>query len=539
VQQPIHERDQLNRVVGWLTVSLSLLGGLLLLFIRGGGSLIVALHAICAAVVLATFGISLGRGGFILSPLVPNLLIPLGMALVGERAGAKVWCGLIALMYSVLAIATHLGLLGLDPKSAFDYPQMMGYLFLATAMAFVYDSSRRELENEKEVLAREMRSRERLEALGQLAAGVSHDFNNLLTVFIASGESLSAGLAPGHPLGADARAILEAAARGSAITKRLLAFSRRDAPEMSVFDAGEMMTGLLALLQRSLPREVTLRLSPSPEGCWVGADLGKLEWVVMNLIVNARDAMPERGIVDLGVRVLRSGSDGERVVISVRDTGTGIDEEVLPHIFEPFFTTKRRGQGTGLGLATAYGDVRGMGGELRVESKAGRGALFEVVLERADPPPREEAARRPVIQEEASVPVPRESLTGRGTVLVVDDQPQVVRVARRVLSSAGFTVLEAHGGAAALDLVRANAGKIDVLLTDVVMPEMGGLELANAVRELEPKLSILFMSGYSDDPGVLREVEERRARFLPKPFGNRDVVREVSQSVTVSSPEHD
>jgi len=340
---------------------------------------------------------------------------------------------------------------------------------------------------------------DRLTLLGQLAGGVAHDFNNLLVVILNNASFLES-----EPLHATAREdvqqIIHAANRAAELTQRLLTFSRRDPARPQVVEVAQLLRGLERMLGRTLGASIRLVLRMADELPSVRIDPGQLEQVVMNLLINARDAMPDGGVVWLTVSLGTGGNDARHIVIEVADGGTGIAPEVLPRVFEPYFTTKPLGRGTGLGLAMVHGIVQEAGGDITVESTPGRGAVFRVSL----PCAVAGASTGPVATAVAAA--------GSATVLLVDDDEAVRRLSARILQRAGYHVLSALSGPAALELARTHGGDIDLLLSDIVMPGMSGNELAAAMSHVRPALRVLFMSGYD------RGATAPHQRLLAKPF---------------------
>ena len=350
---------------------------------------------------------------------------------------------------------------------------------------------------------------QKLEAVGRLAGGIAHDFNNLLTAIGGYSQFLAAGFDDDDPRREDALEIVRASDRAAALTGQLLAFSRRQVLLAEVLDLGEVVAGLESMLSRLLGESVELATSVEP-GCLVRADRGQLEQVITNLALNARDAMPSGGNVELAVRCL----DGD-VELTVSDTGVGMDPETIVHIFEPFFTTKDPGKGTGLGLATAYGIVTQSGGDISVDSRLGEGSTFRVVLPRSA-----ELAAFPVEREERP-----EERTGTEGVLLAEDEETIRRLVGEVLARSGYTVFAASNGDEALQLLQEHPGEIDLLLTDVVMPGMSGPDLARAAARLAPSLRVLFTSGYTSEPD--EAFDDPEVAFIGKPFSPQDLVAKV------------
>jgi PAS domain S-box-containing protein len=356
---------------------------------------------------------------------------------------------------------------------------------------------------------------QRMEAVGRLAGGVAHDFNNLLTVIQGYGELLAKSL-EGDPEKRESMGeIVKAAERAAALTRQLLAFSRRQVLEMRVLDLGAVVADTEKMLRRLIGEDVEVVVVRPARLGHVKADPGQIEQVLLNLAVNSRDAMPGGGrltleLADVNLEAPFAAShdsipSGRYVVVSVRDTGSGMDAETLVHIFEPFFTTKEKGKGTGLGLAMVYGIVRQSGGFVDVVSAPGAGTTIRVYLPRSDA--RTTSGIRPRVS----------SRSGSETVLVVEDEAAVRNLVRAVLERKGYVVLAAQDGAAALELADKHAGVIHVLLTDLVMPGMNGRDLAERVRARRPTIKVLFMSGYTAD--VPAEIgTEGGPAFLSKPF---------------------
>ncbi|HEX5761332.1 MAG TPA: response regulator [Thermoanaerobaculia bacterium] len=382
---------------------------------------------------------------------------------------------------------------------------------------------------ESELLDEQLRQTQKMEAVGRLAGGVAHDFNNLLTVILGYGSSAAARVAHDPEAAKELEEVLLAARRAAALTRQLLSFSRRQVLQPRLLDPNELVRGVERLLRRLLGEQVELQVELAPGVGRVLADPDQIEQVLLNLAVNGREAMPEGGRLTIetadveldAVAAARQGGleSGRYVQIAVADTGVGIDPEARRRLFEPFFTTKEPGQGAGLGLASSYGIVRQSGGCILVYSEPGQGARFKIYLPRAGnaatPPPREAAAPRPPAQ---------------ATVLLVEDDSALRRLARTVLEGKGYRVLEADSSDSALSLAAARAGEIDLLLTDVVMPGLSGPDLARRLRATRPALPVLLMSGYFDDAVEQDGLAEFGTAFLQKPFnaaGLTSKVREV------------
>jgi PAS domain S-box-containing protein len=381
---------------------------------------------------------------------------------------------------------------------------------------------------ERRALEQQLRQAQKMEAVGQLAGGMAHDFNNLLTSILATAELLLGELPADSPLRNDLAGIQSSARRGADLTRKLLAFSRRQRLEFHSVDLSALVQEFLAVLRRMVREDIEIRVEVSPD-LTVTADPGALEQVLMNLVTNARDAMPKGGVIEIGVRAMALdqaachsmgfGTPGSYVAVSVRDSGVGMDEATRARVFEPFFTTKPVGEGTGLGLAMVYGLVKQHKGFTIVESAPGRGTTVTVHLPQA-------AGRR------ASVPEQTASVAaGVGeTILVVEDEASLLRIAKRVLEKHGYRVLTAADGQEALEVYRANRDRIDLVITDVVMPRLGGRELAEALRSEGGRGRVLLTSGYAErelsaapaDPGM---------PLLTKPWSIPELLRLVREAL--------
>ncbi len=380
---------------------------------------------------------------------------------------------------------------------------------------------------EKKQLELQLRQVQKMDAIGQLAGGIAHDFNNVLTAILGYGSLLAARLASDAPARAEVEEILRASERAAALTRQLLAFSRRQVLEPVVLSVNELITNLEKMLGRLIGENMSLvtRLDPSLGN--VLADSGQLEQVIVNLVVNARDAMPEGGrltietanveLDDAYAQRHASVQPGRYVMVAVSDTGLGMDAETQARIFEPFFTTKAKGKGTGLGLSTVYGIVKQSGGSIWVTSEPRTGTTFKVYL------PRVAKSAAEGVPRPAAVPRPLETRT----VLVVEDEAAIRSLARRILERDGFRVLDAPNGREAEKVVSGNPEKIDVLLTDLVMPDMGGTELAKRLLAKRPDLRVVLMSGYTDDAVVRNDLAESGRAFLQKPFTPASLVQKV------------
>jgi PAS domain S-box-containing protein len=389
----------------------------------------------------------------------------------------------------------------------------------------VRDATRRKRLEER------LRQAQKMEAVGRLAGGVAHDFNNLLTVINGYGEAVAEFLPADHPAQEFVAAIRGAGERAAGLTGQLLAFGRQSVVAPRAVDLNAVVRGLRPMLGRLLGEDIDLSAHPAPDLGAVHADPGLVEQVVLNLCVNARDAMPRGGRltvetanVELGEEYARANPDvrpGAYGLLAVSDTGPGIPADVLPHIFEPFFTTKPLGRGTGLGLATVHGIVRQFDGHLAVYTEVGVGTSFKVYLPRA-------GEGVPAAPSGAPRAAP---LGGTETVLLVEDEGAVRQLAAHVLREAGYTVLEAGGADEALTAAGRHTGAVHLLLTDVVMPGRSGREVAERLRADRPGLRVVYMSGYTDDAVVRHGVLAADVRFLQKPFTAASLARKVRDAL--------
>jgi len=358
---------------------------------------------------------------------------------------------------------------------------------------------------ERVQLQRQLAQAQKLEAIGRLAGGVAHDFNNVLTAILGSAELLLLDTPPGANAREEVEIIRDAAVRAQELIRQLLAFSARQVLQPAVVDLNDLIKNLGRMLRRLIGEDLVLATELADDLGAVRVDPGQVEQVLVNLAVNARDAMPDGGRLTIRTENVPSES---QVLIEVADTGIGMDAATLARVFEPFFTTKERGKGTGLGLASVYGIVRQSGGHIAVRSTPGAGTTFRIHLPRVDEP----------VDVSRAAPLVTAPVAGTETILVAEDE-QIVRVlVRKVLEQAGYMVLLAGGGAEALRLAERHPGPIQLLVTDVVMPGMNGRELARRLVERRPMTKVLYLSGYADDAVERHGVLDPGTAFMQKPF---------------------
>ncbi|MBA2588905.1 MAG: response regulator [Alphaproteobacteria bacterium] len=385
--------------------------------------------------------------------------------------------------------------------------------------------------SEQKALETKFAQSQKMQAVGQLAGGVAHDFNNLLTVIIGNCEFLLMRHQAGDPSFKEINEVHQNALRAAALVSQLLAFSRKQTMQPKVLALGDVVGELAQMLRRLVGEGITLNVEREPDLWAVHADEAQLGNAIINLVVNARDAMPSGGTVTirtsnqsvnaraLGTAVMPAG---DYVRIEVTDTGTGMSKEIQSKIFDPFFTTKPVGQGTGLGLATVYGIVKQSGGFIDVESELGRGTAFNIYL------PRRMIEASDAAPVEMAQPAARD-VTGQDTILLVEDEEAVRAFAARALRMRGYNVLEAGGGEEALEIVKSDGVKIDLIITDVVMPNMDGPTMVRHVKQLKPDLPVIFMSGYAEEAFRRNDQNSEDIHFLPKPFGLKQLAAKVKE----------
>jgi len=408
------------------------------------------------------------------------------------------------------------------PVEYWSYPQMKGDEIVGAVVAFVDITERRSLEGQ-------LRQSQKMEAVGSLAGGVAHDFNNLLTVILGYTEMLNLRFPPGDPSRRDIEEIHKAGKRAEGITRQLLAFSRKQILQPRVIGINSIVKEMDRMIRRLIGEDIDI-VARLDDGLWdVMVDPGQVEQVVMNLAVNARDAMPGGGklTIETSNAVLSEEyshshvpvAPGPYAMLAISDTGVGMDEETSSKIFEPFFTTKEKGKGTGLGLSTVYGIVKQSGGYIWVYSEPGKGTTFKVYFPRTED--RKDAPGKTVSD--------AEDLRGEETVLLVEDDESIRKLAAAILGRYGYTVIPACDGVDALEVSEAHEGEIGLLLTDVIMPRMGGGELFNRLRRLRPDIKVLYVSGYTNNAIVHQGVLDPGIAFLQKPYTPVSLARKVKE----------
>ena len=390
---------------------------------------------------------------------------------------------------------------------------------------------------ERRALEQQLRQSQKMEAIGRLAGGIAHDFNNLLMVISGYSEFLLEGLGPDQSLRGPAQEISAAAERATSLTRQLLAFSRKQMLAPKVLDLNDVVTENLRMLTRLIGEDIDLVMIPGPELVPVKVDPGQIEQVILNLAVNARDAMPQGGKLTIETnnvtldenyaRIHAPVRPGEYVMLAISDTGVGMDSETQSRIFEPFFTTKGP-KGTGLGLSTVYGIVKQSGGYIWVYSEPGKGTSFKIYFPRAVE--AEPVSAEPAAAVESAEP-PRE------TILLVEDEGNLRRLTRHFLENQGYTVLEAADGAAAVQIAVAHQGTIHLLLTDVIMPGMNGRELAQRVSEIRPNIKVLYMSGYTENAIGHNGTLDAGVTLLQKPFNLQALKAKVREVLDQQLPQ--
>jgi two-component system cell cycle sensor histidine kinase/response regulator CckA len=418
-------------------------------------------------------------------------------------------------------------------KDGTEFPIEIGLSHLDTpagkfAIAFISDiSKRKELEDQ-------LLHAQKLEAVGRLAGGVAHDFNNMLTVISGYNRMILDEVSPMDSVRGYAEEILKASDRAAALTNQLLSFSRRQTMRPRPLSVNVVLVHTEKMLRRLIGEDIELVFRLSPENDNIYADANQIEQVIVNLVVNARDAMPEGGRITIEtetvsldesyVRTHLGVKPGEYVMIAVSDTGHGMDAETKRRMFEPFFTTKPQGKGTGLGLATAYGAVKQTGGDIWVYSEPGQGTTFKLYFPRVS----SEAGSETGTEAEPST-------GGTETILLVEDEDSVRNLTLRMLNQLGYTVISATDGKQGIEIAKAHSGRIDLLLTDVVMPNISGRQLVEMVKAIHPETAIVFISGYTEDTVVYQGVLQPGVEFLSKPFTRESLAVKLREAVAAKA----
>ena len=405
-----------------------------------------------------------------------------------------------------------------------SYPMLRGAEIVGAVVTFLDISERRNIEGQ-------LRQAQKMDAIGQLAGGVAHDFNNLLMVISAYSELMLDSLEAENPLRRNAEEILTAARRAAELTRQLLAFSRKQLQALQMLDLNSVVSEIGRMLPHLIGEDIELIISPGKKLNKVKADAGQIEQILMNLAANARDAMPCGGKLTIETANVRIDETyvqkqavmqpGDYVLLTVTDTGEGIPRQHIRHIFEPFYTTKAEGKGTGLGLATVYGIVKQSNGFIWVYSEPDMGTTFKIYLPSVSHGAAKPEAKAPEIV----------SLSGKETLLLVEDECAVCRSESEFLTRAGYTVIEAANGVEALRIAREYQGKIDLLVTDVVMPGMGGPQLMELLSPERPGIRALFVSGYAESTILRRGVVDLHTSFLQKPFSLRALAEKIREIV--------
>jgi PAS domain S-box-containing protein len=391
-------------------------------------------------------------------------------------------------------------------------------------------TGRKRAEEEHEKLESQLRQAQKMEAVGVLAGGVAHDFNNILTTILGNAQLIMADLKKDDPVYEDVNEIRKAGDRAAALTRQLLAFSRRQIIEPSILGLNNLINGMEKMLKRLIREDIELKISLCSDACCVRVDPVQMDQVIMNLVVNAADAMPKGGMLTLETARINLDSSffkyhgvekepGPYMMLVVSDTGAGMDREIQSRIFEPFFTTKEKGKGTGLGLSTVYGIVKQNDGFIWAYSEPGKGTSFKIYLPevRGDEEPMDVGKSEP------------KDLSGNETILVVEDDEMLIKFIRKTLNVYGYRLLEARNGEEALEVSARHKDPIHLILTDVVMPRMSGLELVQRMEYLRPETRVVFMSGYTDDTIFHHGLLKEGLSFIEKPFTPEGLVRKVRE----------
>ncbi len=433
--------------------------------------------------------------------------------------------------HPLLVGGTPVGVMALFARHPLTEVTQRGLAAIADAVAV--GIQRKLAEAARTSLEAQLRQAQKLEAIGSLAGGMAHDFNNIISVIATYTNLLIEDLPPGDPMRADIEEIRAAGARAADLTRQLLAFSRRQILQPRIVDLNDIVAGMEKMLQRLIGEDVELVVIASATPATVHIDPGQIEQVIMNLAANARDAMPAGGRLSIAIGHARLDepyaaahpgvAPGPYVVLSVTDTGMGMDAATQSRIFEPFFTTKEVGKGTGLGLSTVFGIIRQSEGTIAVDSEPGKGASFRIYLR----PAEAHAGDRRVLSPTAELT----PLMGSETILLVEDEERVRKATAAILLRAGYHVLEAQSGGDALLICEQRPGAIHVLLTDVVMPRMSGVQLAARLASIQPGLRVVYMSGYTDNSALLHDVLASNVAFVQKPITPQALLRTVRDAL--------
>jgi two-component system cell cycle sensor histidine kinase/response regulator CckA len=400
---------------------------------------------------------------------------------------------------------------------------------------------------ERRALENQINQSQKMDMVGQLAGGIAHDFNNVLSAIMMANDFLLNAHKPTDPSFQDIMQIKQNATRAATLVRQLLAFSRRQTLRPQVLDLGDALSDLTMLLRRLIGEKVKLDLVHGRDLWPVKVDVSQFEQVIVNLAVNARDAMPDGGKLTVRTGNVTSEESGhltykgmpaaDYVRIDITDTGTGIAPDIVDKIFEPFFSTKEVGKGTGLGLSTVYGIVKQTGGFIYVDSEADHGTSFHIFLPRHHPEQEAQpdaVAANGTAREPPAEAKPRADLTGQGTILLVEDEEGLRSLNARGLRSRGYSVIEASNGIEAMEALEQENGAVDLVVSDVVMPEMDGPTLLKTMRGRNPDLKIIFVSGYAEDAFEKSLPENQQFAFLPKPFTLSQLVAAVKETMTPS-----
>ncbi|MBN1298024.1 PAS domain S-box protein, partial [bacterium] len=388
-------------------------------------------------------------------------------------------------------------------------------------------TNRKMAEEEREKLQRQLTHLQTMESVGRLAGGIAHDFNNMLGVILGQTEQLMTGIEPNDPLHAGLDEIRKAAERSTDLARQLLAFARKQTISPRILDLNSAIESLIKILRRLIGEDIRLEWKPAPDIWSVKIDQTQFDQILTNLCVNARDAIAGIGTITIETENVTLVDDcrqghpdvvpGAYVRVAVEDDGCGMDPDTVSHLFEPFFTTKEIGKGSGLGLATVYGAVRQNGGHINVQTEPGKGTRFEILLprEKADPSPNK------------TEPVQKSAIRGSETILLVEDEPAILRITKKLLEQMGYTVLPANSPREAISTAQSYTQSIDLVLTDVVMPEMNGRDLVKKLLVFYPNIKRLFMSGYTANVIAHRGVMDQGINFIQKPFTGKELATKV------------